>query len=281
MNVKRMAFAAESGRLLEIWAQSFEEDPAYAAQFVRVFPPARHCLVCEMDGGPVSMVWMLDAQLRRGEQTLPAQYIYAAATLPPYRGRGIFGELLQEAQRRAREDGCAASFLRPASDGLFPFYRRFGYVPYFYATQEIYTRAQLREDADCLPVTLVSPDTYARVRSGFGAALPLWVEWGTDVLAYARDLAGDAGGLAVTPRGCAVCETEEDVLQVRELWCAPEDRRAVLASLARRFPCQTICARYPATEGRARPFGVLCPLHEDVWRAEGQETKPYMGLALE
>lgn len=282
MDVKRMALPEEADRLREIWAQSFEEDPDYAARFLQVFPPARHCLVYERDGAPVSMLWMLNARLCVDGRERPAQYIYAAATLPEYRGRGIFGELLGEAQRRAREAGCAASFLRPAEEGLFAYYERFGYTPYFYAAAETYTRAQLLEDSGNLPVTLATPAAYARARREFATTLPVWVDWGTPALTYARYLAGKAGGLAVTPRGCAVCETADaDVLRVRELLCVPRDRRAVLASLTRRFPCQQMVVQSPAAGSEVRPFGALCPLADGVDESKLWKPRPYMGVALE
>ena len=35
------------------------------------------------------------------DSTYPVQYIYAAATLPAYRGQGLFGALLRQAHEEA------------------------------------------------------------------------------------------------------------------------------------------------------------------------------------
>ncbi len=281
-----MALPEEADRLRGIWAESFDEDPAYAAAFLRVFPPERHCLVCEVDDVPVSMVWMLDATLHIRGRAAAAQYIYAAATLPAYRGRGIFGELLREAQQHAKRKGQLASFLRPAKPGLFSYYQRFGYVPAFYAATDTYPRAQLLEGSASLPLTLASPAEYAAARRAYRRELPICVEWDESVLAYARYLAGGNGGLAVTPKGCAVCEPDSGdpcVLQVRELFCAPADRQAVLETMARQFTCQIIRVTRPAGNGEAQPYGVLCPLDDVLFPADwvSADPSPYMGLSLE
>ena len=70
--------------------------------------------------------------MRRQGRSLPVQYIYAAATLPAYRGRGVLRCLAESrAFEVGRSRGQAASFLRPASQGLTDYYTQFGYRPFF------------------------------------------------------------------------------------------------------------------------------------------------------
>ncbi len=47
------------------------------------------CLVAAPDGLPVSMLLLLPQRYAAAGRSLPVQYIYAAATLPAYRGGGI------------------------------------------------------------------------------------------------------------------------------------------------------------------------------------------------
>ena len=89
------------------------------------------CLGAAPDGFPVSMLLLLPQRYAAAGRSLPVQYIYAAATLPAYRGRGYCGALLKAAFEVGRSRGQAASFLRPASQGLTDYYTQFGYRPFF------------------------------------------------------------------------------------------------------------------------------------------------------
>ena len=130
--VPRFARPEDRPALSRLWLACFPGDTmeTVRAVFGRLALETE-CLVAAPDGFPVSMLLLLPQRYAAAGRSLPVQYIYAAATLPAYRGRGYCGALLKAAFEVGRSRGQAASFLRPASQGLTDYYTQFGYRPFF------------------------------------------------------------------------------------------------------------------------------------------------------
>lgn len=110
--------------LKAIWAASFPEDSHELIDraFGRLYRPA-DCMVECRAGRPVSMAFLLPAVWHNGTSTYPVQYIYAAATLPAYRGQGLFGALLRQAHEEASRPGTSGLLSPPrraVADGVLP-----------------------------------------------------------------------------------------------------------------------------------------------------------------
>ena len=114
-----MEIAAAEGRdrpaVREIWLACFPDDTPETAEYFlkRLWAPGR-CLVGRLDGRAVTMAFLLPAELVTASGVLPLRYVFAAATLPAYQGRGCFSSLLRHAHALAAAEGAAALFLRPA-----------------------------------------------------------------------------------------------------------------------------------------------------------------------
>ncbi len=267
------ATAGQESLLEEIWLAGFPEDsPETVRGFLRAFPADRHAIVCCEDGCPVSMAFLLPAVWRLNAETLPVQYLYAAATLPAFRGRGLFGELLGFAHNRAKSAGLAATFLRPGEPALFDYYSRFGYHPCFGVTT---IEQRLCPDAEpMLPVRQLSSSAYAVIRRRYLQSYASWIDWPDAVLNYAISF---SEGVFAVGDAAALCETACGRLTVRELFCLPEERDMVLQSLASYFACRSVSAWIPAEDAAViQPVGMLCP-----HRSLEPEGVSYMGLTLE
>lgn len=255
--VKRFAVTEDLPALRAIWVAAFPDDtPAERDAFLSHVRLPEECLVAVADGTPVSMVFSLPVTAQAGR----LQYIYAAATLPAYRGRGVFGDLLNTALDTAREQGCIGSFLRPAQPSLVAYYARFGYRPWVYAAQECGVAAP-----HGAAVTTLSPEEYAARRT---ALLPAGaVAWDTRFVTYAA-----ACGRAVsTDNAVALCYTAENCLIIKE-WLGEGDPAALCTSLG--------CARYkrrvPTHVPTAEPLALLLPFTKAA-----QTAAPYIGLFLD
>ena len=113
--------------LRELWRQSFgDTEQCIELYFSRFFKP-RDCVVCRADGHIACMAHLLPAQIWDGSKKLRCHYLYAAATLPRFRGNGLMGLLLRYAADYGRKRGDAYSVLVPSSASLFEFYKRHGY----------------------------------------------------------------------------------------------------------------------------------------------------------
>ncbi len=251
MSVKRIALTEDLPALDALWQAAFPEDTAARRALFFETVPFSHCLVLEEDGAPISMVYSLPASV--GGRRL--QYIYAAATLPAYRGRGLFGELLRYAQESARLDGCVGSFLRPAEPSLVDYYARFGYRPWTF-----FERVRGAAGIGC-PVSALSPQEYtARRQTRLPQGALAWPSWFTCLAAQNGEAysVGDA---------TALCERAEETLTVKE-WLGDADVSALCAACG--------CTRYewvrPAARGEV--YTLYAPLSEEL-------PPPYIGPVLD
>ncbi|HJD24139.1 MAG TPA: GNAT family N-acetyltransferase [Firmicutes bacterium] len=303
--------------LKEIWLASFPEDgPETADVFLDALLKPGWCLAGRLDGRAVTMAFLLPAELVAGKSALPLRYVFAAATLPPYRGRGCFGALLRRARELSAEQGVEALFLRPAEPGLAAYYERFGYRPYFAAVEETIRPAQVMGD----PVGRVlrfpprlepslwreQAEAAARSRDAALQGRPVWVRWPAEIVGLSA-----YGSLCLTGQGCYVMGGQEPApaaserglagagpsLFFREWVAGPSEAPALCAAAcqaislraaslraAEEIPPASLRLRRPARAGEAAPpFGWLCPL---TARAEAlfltaAQDRPYMGLALD
>lgn len=80
--------------------------------------PGGHLYLAMHDGAPAATAMVIDAGGDAG--------VFAIATVPEARGRGLAGALTAQAVREARERGCTTSTLQATKSG-FPVYERMGY----------------------------------------------------------------------------------------------------------------------------------------------------------
>jgi predicted acetyltransferase len=77
------------------------------------------------------MLFLLPGALSYKKTALPAEYVYAVATLPEFRGRGYAATLTREAALLAAGEGKSALCLRPGDEGLYAYYAKQGFVKAF------------------------------------------------------------------------------------------------------------------------------------------------------
>ena len=107
---------------LSLYREVFPEDSeAFAKQFTeRYFETC--CRYIEIDGRPVAMLYLLDCEVFDGENSSAAKYLYAAATHPDFRNKGLMSRLINSA---IEEEKIIVT--KPANDKIFSFYEKFGF----------------------------------------------------------------------------------------------------------------------------------------------------------
>ena len=214
-----------------------------------------------------------------------AAYLYAVATHPEARGRGLAGRLLSDADGFFRSWGIPAVTTKPAEPSLHQFFGRNGFRECFVHGQNFFHW----EKADRNPGTVkslerLSPGEYTALRESWLAETPH--------IAIPEEMMGyQAGACALTPggglyalaapRGRAVlCAEgmENGKLLVKELLCAPEDRDWVLECLPSLLPHW--CMTYRVPEG-SQPFAMLKWLDPEVEAAWDWSSTAYLGLAFD
>ena len=109
--------------LKNLWQSAFHESTeAIDGFFLNAFSPAR-CRYLAENGKPISALYWFDCEYEGGKLA----YIYAVATHPDHRGKGLASQLLKQTHADLKTQNYAGAVLKPA-DGLFPFYKKLGYV---------------------------------------------------------------------------------------------------------------------------------------------------------
>lgn len=140
----RRSTPADLPSLQSLWQDVFGDPPAFTGRFYEIFG-ADSALVAEENGTVVAMIHPLPVALAQNGKYSFGVYIYALATAPHYRGRGIASALLQAAETApfatpptlgdTKSAGLTAmeaqtpafSLLIPGEDSLFAYYRTRGY----------------------------------------------------------------------------------------------------------------------------------------------------------
>lgn len=110
-----------------IWKTCFEDEDKYIEFYLKNRFETENMLVIHEDGKPVSMASFLPLQLKQGEEWIPARYVYAVATLPEYRGKGLAAEILQYGFEKYKEP----LLLQPETEELKKYYERLGFINSF------------------------------------------------------------------------------------------------------------------------------------------------------
>lgn len=118
--------------LVELWKEVFGDSEEYIRLF---FKNAYYDSLCfaETEGDRViSAFYLLGCTVKFQDKSYNGHYLYAAATLPEYRGKGLMSKLINEAIDYAGSINSDFIALVPADDGLYDYYGRFGFAEAMY-----------------------------------------------------------------------------------------------------------------------------------------------------
>lgn len=238
--------------LKKLWSLAFgDEDTAIDAFFATGYGHDR-CR-CMVEGNTVAAaLYWLDCSYEGGKLA----YIYAVATHPDHRGRGLCRRLMEDTHALLKTRGYAGAVLMPAGDDLRQMYGKLGYRD-FGGLEEFYCTT----DGAC-PVRPLDAERYGTARREYlpeGGILQegenlAWL--GT----YARFYEGDDFLLAALPEG-------EGLIGLEFLGSKAAAPR-LLGQLGFRWGR----FRIPGTD---TPFGMFLPLKKDV------KIPSYLGHAFD
>lgn len=143
--------------LKRLWKTVFGDPDSFIDAFFEIaFSPER-CRCVTENGEIVSALYWLDCECNGRKLA----YIYAVATHPEHRGKGLASQLLESTHRHLKAAGYSGAVLKPAS-GLFPFYERLGYVTSGFVSH-------FSVEADSVPgnLTELTPAQYGRLRRSY------------------------------------------------------------------------------------------------------------------
>lgn len=306
MSAAANAAGVNPQELKRLWLACFDDTPQAVDLFFAAYPPQRHAVACCEDGRIVAAFYLLPARLAdENGRARPAAYLYAAGTLPQYRGRGLMGRLLKEGAARCSA-WADALVLLPASAALYGFYRQHGFVNFYACNRLVLDRSALKEyirshwepfaaAQAALPPRKAEADIAGmrRVRDGVLHNRPGSLLWSEAAVAYAAGAARlYGGGVVQAGQGYALYQAPDagGTLEVTELMAQEQALPALLQKLLA-LPAKRYRFRLPAEEEAYRglvqlagPAGELAPFGMARWLRGcfmQPARPPYLGLPLD
>lgn len=114
---------AQIPALRALWTDAFGDTEAYLDSFFTLgFSPDR-CRCVTVDGELAAALYWFDMTCRAQS----VAYLYAVATKPDFRGRGLCRALMADTHQILKERGYAGAILSPENEGLARMYGTMGY----------------------------------------------------------------------------------------------------------------------------------------------------------
>ena len=227
--------------LRELWKKAFGDTDEFLDLFFSTAYAPRRCR-CIADGDAVqSVLYWFDCFLE-GQKIA---YIYAVATDPRCRGRGLCKMLMEDTMEVLRERGYAAAVLLPQEEWLISMYAGMGFAPCTTVTEKLFPAG------DAIPARQIGEEEFARLRRSLLPAGGVIQE--DENIAF---LAGMAKFYAGDHFLAAVMENDGEV------WC-PEflGDPAAFPGLVKILGFSEGRCRMP---GEERPFAMFRPLRKDA-----------------
>ncbi|MBQ7230082.1 MAG: GNAT family N-acetyltransferase [Oscillospiraceae bacterium] len=111
--------------LRRLWKAAFGDTDGFLDDFYATAYAPERCRCVEEDGKIVSVLYWFDCELEGAKLA----YVYAVATDPVCRGRGLCRMLMEDTARHLKALGCRGIVLVPQEPGLIRMYAGMGYTP--------------------------------------------------------------------------------------------------------------------------------------------------------
>lgn len=120
--------------LKTLWHDTFGDSEEYLNAFFYGVYKDENTLVYIKDKKPAAALYIIPYTMLYKSREIKVAYLYALATNPPYRGKGIMGELIEKSFEVCNNRGYSLITLIPSESSLFNYYERFGFKSAFNRT---------------------------------------------------------------------------------------------------------------------------------------------------
>lgn len=284
MQYSRISKWEDIPRLKELWVLSFGDEDAYIDNFFQRYYRPERMLVLEQAGNIQAMTACFDTELvfPDGEHKRAA-YLYAVATHPDARSRGLAGSLLLDADGYFRTIGCDIVTTVPAQPSLHQFFSRHGFQEYFTHQEKKYTGFQ-KQAEPLFSVSTIDPIEYTVQREKHLKGKP-HIALPEDAVFYQQGICAlkEGGGLyqAEAPFGSVLLCAEEmgnGKLLLKEVLGESSVVEQLLQELTVHLSQWSGLYRMP---GNGTQFGMLKWLDEAKADHFDWNQSAYIGLAFD
>ena len=272
----------------ELWRLAFGDPEAYIDNFYHTYYRPERVLVLEEEGVVRSMTaWFDTTFVVPGRGAYRAAYLYAVATHPDCRGKGLAGKLLAGADEYFRSLSIPAVTTVPAEPSLHNFFGANGFRECFRLSEGKLSPEELPTPSGEPVLRPLSPGEYGALRERL-LADTAHIAYPEDALAYQAGCCRLSGGGLFggeTPEG-PVCLCAEGagngLVIVKEYLGAPAAGRLALRDLSRVAPAERWLVREPLSEASGgRKFAMLKWLDPELDANWDWDSTAYLGLAFD
>ncbi len=262
----RPARADDLAALSAIWTRSFGDPPDFVRAMLTDAGLLSAALCAEEDEQVRSAMFAFEGLRFRG---VFGAYLYALATDPAARGRGLGGAVCTALARRCFARGAAFVCLSPADAGLARWYGTLGF-------RALYAMADLPVGTAGVggKCTRLSAADYRAARTG-----PLCL---TPQLLAAQEILHrfDGGGFFRVETGgataLACAEPADGRVLIRELICPPEAVPAAAGAIAEAFSAKSALLRRRVPDGAREVYIMFNPEAAENLRSLDFPVFPYL-----
>ena len=287
----RLAYNTDQNQLINIWKICFNDmDEAIKLFFCNRFK-TKDCVVCELNSKIVASLYMFDASIKDNNGVLSAFYIYAAGTLPNYRGKGYMKALISYANSIQLLRNKKCSFLLPANDRLYGYYNKLGYKKFFKSCFLSLSNSKMKR--------YVNSGMYVEQELDFNNLYDLRTKicsknlgsiiWDKKAIDYAFKLNDIYGGKNIILKdGYAICILNGNNLEIVEFFANENSFNNLMKSIYNQFPkCNLYKFKFSKTLTKffknsiIKDFGMIKFLDEELNHNMNNASYPYLGLTLD
>ena len=247
--------SGEAADLRNIWKTVFGGSDEEI--FFNNYYSAEYSIIAELDGSLAAAGYILPiGSLIIDERSIPCAMIYAVATLPGHRSRGLGKSVVNELISSGRAAGYPAIVLCPSEDSLFEYYSvRTDLRDWFYVSETVTGAPQKKNSV--VNLSILDPDEYARLRGSLLSDVP-HIQMDARALSYQNMLCHHYGGgmyLAAAENGssCLTVELQPDgEVLIKEL-IMPDNKISIsltsdiLSAIASMYPAGRYVVRSPVS----------------------------------
>ena len=228
-------------QLLQLWKQVFGDAEGFWERFFACAYDGTHCLTLEEEGSLRAALYWFDC-----DWVGPWAYVFAVATHPSHRGKGLCRKLMEKTHTHLKELGYCGVLLVPAEEGLRRMYEKMGYREG--TTLDVFS---LEASETAIPLRCLTPESYRLARQELLPAAGVLQQQDTFTLLAQTGVRFYAG------EGCLLAGEFGPEAHILEYLGDKSKASNVLATLG----CATGDFRSP---GGQMPFAMIHPFLEDV-----------------
>lgn len=261
--------------IVKLWKEAFGDSENEILFFLNSCPEPLNILINEIDGETASMLFLFEGDMHINGKDYPSYYLYAAATLKKYRGRGLMAELLKYSKIFADNNGKHFICLKPAEKSLFNFYEKHGYKTVFtvkVATYDAMPSGKNAEYTDKISPVSLRNESF----EGFN-----YFKWNKQSVEFAFLHNSFFGGeIFMNCKGYSLYMSDDNKNTVKETTFT--SRTDVLKSLTNNKKITEVF--YPpwtSLEGEIKPYGMITAVKNENKKIVDLIENAYLGLTLD